>query len=145
MQCLHIYLIGGRSEIEPRPGLGSQAQTLTMPCQVALESGYPSRHVVQALRVSSKELSGTPKYSGTTTTRHTSTSERGISAWELPQQKKLPLTIESKSGPLNTGHKQGDKAGRKERENSPGNKLPDMEMCDVNDRESGTVLRKNAQ
>ena len=37
---------------------------------------------------------------------------------------------------------QGEKASQKERENSPENKLTDIEICDLNDREFKMVLPK---
>ena len=39
---------------------------------------------------------------------------------------------------------QGDKAAQKEREKSPENKLTDIEICDLTDREFRMVLLKNS-
>ena len=47
-----------------------------------------------------------------------------------------------RNGPLNTMNNQGDKASQKERKKSPENKLTDIEICNLNDREFRMVLLK---
>ena len=61
---------------------------------------------------------------------------------EEKKKNTLPLMPRWRNSPLNTMNNQGDKATQKERENSPENKLTDVEICDLNDREFRMVLLK---